>query len=121
MKTSALLALMAAGLMTSTVCAQGTYTTPSPSPPSASASKPAILRIEPKMAAAGAEVTIIGSNFKDVKQVMFSGSEAQFTVVSETEIRATVPEGSSSGPVQIVTAAGMSRSTDPFQVGTSQH
>ena len=119
MKSSALLTLVCAGLLTSAAYAQGNCTTPSQAPDSGS--KPTIMRVDPKGAPGGANVTITGSNFKDVKKVMFNGNEAKFTVVSDSKIQATVPEGAKTGPIQIETASGSFRSMDLFQVGPTLH
>ena len=57
----------------------------------------------------GTEVTITGSNFVDVEDVSFGFDSAEdFTVVSDTEIVATAPEGDRIGKVSITvtTAAG---------------
>jgi hypothetical protein len=123
MKSSTLLTLVCAGLMTSTAYAQGSYPTQSEKPPSANSAtmaKPSIMALEPKMAAAGTEVTIKGSDFKEAKQVMFNGKEAKFTVVNDSEIRATVPTGAKSGPIEILTPEGTVRSKTRFKVGTPQ-
>ena len=58
------------------------------------------------------EVTITGRNFKEVKEVLFSGRPAEFTEKSETEIRALTPRATnfstSAVPVTVVTASGTS-------------
>jgi hypothetical protein len=105
--------------MTSMAYAQGSYTTPSQSPPSASVATPSIMSLEPMMAAAGSEVTIVGTNFKDVKKVLFNGKEAKFNVMSDTVIRATVPSGAKTGPIEVITPAGTFRSSDSFKVGNA--
>ena len=45
----------------------------------------------------------------------------EFTVVSDSKIEATVPEGAKTGPIQIETTAGSFRSMDLFQVGPTLH
>ncbi|MDX2033601.1 MAG: cohesin domain-containing protein [Blastocatellia bacterium] len=63
---------------------------------------PTITGISPASAAAGASVTITGSNLMGVTAVTFANNvSANFTVVSNTQIRATVPAGAVSGPVTI--------------------
>ena len=105
--------------MTSMAYAQSSYTSPTPPPLSSSSmAKPSIRSLEPAKAAIGSSVTIMGSNFKNVKKVLFNGTQAKFTVVSDTEIRATVPTAAKSGPVEIVTDTGTFPSTVQFQVGT---
>jgi hypothetical protein len=52
-------------------------------------------------AAGGTEVTITGTGFTDATSVMFGDEEADFDVVSDTEITATSPAGDP-GAVQVV-------------------
>ncbi|GAA3750416.1 hypothetical protein GCM10022422_38930 [Flavobacterium ginsengisoli] len=52
---------------------------------------PAITSLSQVLASAGDVITITGQNFVKVKTVKFGSSEATFTVVSKTEIKATVP------------------------------
>jgi uncharacterized repeat protein (TIGR03803 family) len=56
--------------------------------------------------AVGASVKILGSELSGVEKVRFNGTNAEFKLNSASEITATVPEGATIGPVQVVTAAG---------------
>lgn len=55
----------------------------------------------------GTPVLILGNNLTGATSVSFSGVPAAFTVVSPTEITATVPSGAYTGRVQVVTPAGV--------------
>ncbi len=70
----------------------------------------------PTSGATGAAVTILGNNLAGSTSVKFSGTAATFTVVSSTEITATVPTGATTGTVQVVTPGGTLNSNVPFQV-----
>ena len=48
--------------------------------------------------------------------VTFNGRAAQFTIVSPSEITATVPAGATTGPVQVTTPSGTLTSNIAFQV-----
>lgn len=68
---------------------------------------PAITSFAPTMARSGDVVTIIGENFTGTLHVGFGGATtAQFTVVSPTQIRATVPVNASSGSISVVNGSG---------------
>jgi uncharacterized repeat protein (TIGR03803 family) len=56
--------------------------------------------------AVGAAVIILGNNLTGATGVTFNGATAAFSVVSDTEITATVPAGASTGSIQVVTAGG---------------
>jgi uncharacterized repeat protein (TIGR03803 family) len=63
-----------------------------------------------------ATVMILGNNLTGTTNVSFNGSPAAFTVVSGTEIRATVPLGATTGPVKVITPGGTLRSNAAFRV-----
>ena len=66
---------------------------------------------------AGAAVVITGANFTGATSVAFNGkAAASYTVNSDTQITATVANGSSSGPVTVVTPAGTATSSSAFTV-----
>lgn len=69
-------------------------------------SAPTISGLSPATGSVGATVTINGANFTSVQAVSFNGTAATFTVLSATQIRATVPQGASSGPLSVTTACG---------------
>ena len=65
---------------------------------------------------AGTSVMILGNNLTGTTSVTFNGMAAAFTVVSDTEIRATVPTGAITGKVVVVTSGGDLTSNVAFQV-----
>ena len=67
---------------------------------------PEVHSLSPAAGLPGAQVTIAGSNFVNVASVRFNGLEAAYTVLSDSEIRATVPPLALSGPVRVHTANG---------------
>ncbi|HNG34307.1 MAG TPA: putative Ig domain-containing protein, partial [Blastocatellia bacterium] len=63
---------------------------------------PTVSGISPASGSVGATVTINGANFTGVTGVKFANNvTAQFTVVSATQITATVPAGALNGPITI--------------------
>jgi hypothetical protein len=64
----------------------------------------------------GTSVTITGSAFQDVTVVKFNKSKAVFTIVSDTEITATVPGGATTGLVKVKTPTDIAKSSEPFTV-----
>jgi Glycine rich protein len=72
---------------------------------------PTLASVAPASASVGASVTLTGNYFTDAMEVRFNGTTAtSFTVVSATEITATVPRGATSGPVTVTTPGGTSGS-----------
>lgn len=65
---------------------------------------------------AGAHVVILGNNLTGTSTVNFNGTPAAFTVVSATEIVATVPTGATTGFVTVATSGGTLTSNQPFRV-----
>jgi uncharacterized repeat protein (TIGR03803 family) len=68
------------------------------------------------MGKVGAPVIILGYNLTGTSSVTFNGTTATFTVVSNTEIKTTVPAGATTGTVQVVTPSGTLSSNVPYQV-----
>jgi uncharacterized repeat protein (TIGR03803 family) len=64
----------------------------------------------------GQVVIILGSNLSGATSVTFNGVAATFTVVSNTEITATIPSGATTGPVKVVTPTGTLTSYPNFRV-----
>jgi uncharacterized protein (TIGR03437 family) len=63
---------------------------------------PTISGVNPPSGAIGSNVTIIGANFTGVTAVKFANNlAASFTVNSDSQITATVPNGAASGPITI--------------------
>ena len=70
----------------------------------------------PTAAEVGAKVIILGNNLAGSTSVSFNGTAATFAVASDTEIKATVPTGATSGAVDVNTPGGTLSSNVPFQV-----
>ncbi len=82
---------------------------------------PSILSFSPADGPFGAEVTINGSNFTGATQVKFNNVAAgNFTIVSESQIRAEVPAGATTGKISVTTPGGTATSTDDFTVTAPQ-
>jgi uncharacterized repeat protein (TIGR03803 family) len=64
----------------------------------------------------GDSVIILGSDLTGTSSVSFHGTAATFTVVSATEITATVPTGATTGTIQVVTPGGTLNSNVAFRV-----
>jgi uncharacterized repeat protein (TIGR03803 family) len=74
------------------------------------------LKTVPASAKVGAPVTILGTDLTGANSVRFNGKEAAFTVVSATEITATVPPDGKTGFVTVHTPSGTLKSNVKFQV-----
>jgi uncharacterized repeat protein (TIGR03803 family) len=70
----------------------------------------------PGAANVGRKITILGNNLTGTTSVSFNGTAATFTVVSDTEIKAAVPTGATSGTVEVVTPSGTLASNLKFHV-----
>ena len=76
---------------------------------------PTIDSFSPGSGITGSEVTITGSNFGDASSVKFGSIEASaFSVVSDTQVRATVPDGAVVGKVSLTTRGGTATSSGEF-------
>ncbi|HVI07807.1 MAG TPA: choice-of-anchor tandem repeat GloVer-containing protein [Candidatus Binatia bacterium] len=64
----------------------------------------------------GTQVIILGTNLTASTAVNFNGTSAPFTIVSATEITATVPAGATTGFVTVAVPSGTLTSNRPFQV-----
>jgi len=79
--------------------------------------KPSITSFTPASGVIGIEVTITGSKFTGTTAVGFNGTAATtFTEVSDTEIRAIVPSGATTGKISVTNATGTRMSTSDFAV-----
>jgi uncharacterized repeat protein (TIGR03803 family) len=74
------------------------------------------VEMRPSAAKAGFRVMILGNNLTGTTAVDFNGTPAAFTVVSETEIEATVPAGATTGFVTAATSSGTLTSNQKFHV-----
>jgi len=64
----------------------------------------------------GNTIIILGNGLTGSTAVTFNGTTATFTVVSDTEITATVPAGATTGTIQVVTAGTTLKSNAVFRV-----
>ena len=70
----------------------------------------------PSYGKVGTAVKILGTNLTGATSVTFNGTGAQFTVVSKSEIKTTVPTGATTGPVEVTTPKGTLKSNVVFRV-----
>lgn len=75
---------------------------------------PTISSFTPTSGITGSQVTISGSNFTGATSVRFGTRLAAFTIVSATQIKATVPNGAVTGKISVTTAAGTGTSASNF-------
>jgi uncharacterized protein (TIGR03437 family) len=61
-------------------------------------------------------VIILGNGLTGTSGVSFDGTAAAFTVISDTEITATVPVGASTGTVKVTTTDSVLDSNVAFRV-----
>ena len=76
----------------------------------------AFVQTVPVAAKVGKRVIILGNGLTGSTSVTFNGTAATFTVVSNTEITATVPTGATTGIVEVTTPTGTLNSNPAFQV-----
>jgi len=67
----------------------------------------------------GGEVLILGSNLTGATSVTFDGTAAEFTVVSESEIKTKVPTGATTGKVEVKTPDHALVSNTVFRITAS--
>jgi hypothetical protein len=91
----------------------GSATNPSSSP-TPTPVKATISRFTPRVGLPGTMVTIVGKNFLGATSVLFNGSSAKFTIVSNYIIRVTVPVGATTGPVWVNKSTGTASSAGVF-------
>jgi uncharacterized repeat protein (TIGR01451 family) len=77
---------------------------------------PEILTFEPALGPAGTVVSVLGTTFTNVTAVTFNNTAASFTVVSRSELQATVPAQATTGPIRVTTLDGTALSEIPFLV-----
>jgi uncharacterized repeat protein (TIGR03803 family) len=75
-----------------------------------------LVKVVPEGGKVGNSVLILGNGLSGTSSVTFNGKEADFTVESDTYIRATVPAGATTGKVAVVTSSGMLNSAPQFAV-----
>ena len=70
----------------------------------------------PNFGKVGLAIGILGNGLTGTASVTFNGTPAKFTVVSGTEIKATVPRGASTGFVKVTTPKKTLKSNVVFRV-----
>jgi uncharacterized protein (TIGR03437 family) len=70
----------------------------------------------PASAPVGATITITGTGLTGATAVKFRGTAATFTIVSSTQLTATVPAGAKTGVITVTTAGGTAKSSTNFTV-----
>jgi chitodextrinase len=81
-----------------------------------SVTTPTISSFTPASGRVGTSVDIVGVNFTGASSVTFDGTPARFTVDSDSEIHATVPDGATTGRISVTTPSGTSASRASFGV-----
>jgi uncharacterized repeat protein (TIGR03803 family) len=74
------------------------------------------VELVPTTGAPGVLITILGSNLTGASSVTFNGTPTTFVIRSTTELKAMVPTGATTGPVQVSTPGGTLSSNVYFQV-----
>ncbi len=75
-----------------------------------------LVETAPTAGKVGKRVLILGNHLTGSTSVTFNGVEADFTVESDTFIKATVPAGATTGMVSVVTPSGTLNSNPQFAV-----
>ncbi len=87
---------------------------------SAGSFSPTIASFSPQSGAAGDQVMITGTRLTGTSSVSFNGTPAsEFSVDSESQITATVPDDATTGPISVTTPGGTATSTGDFSVKTT--
>jgi hypothetical protein len=77
---------------------------------------PSITRLAPASGPVGTMVTVTGAGFAGASAVTIGGAAAPFSVVTSTQITATVPSGATGGQITVTTPGGSATSTASFTV-----
>src|SRR5204862_6518169 len=70
----------------------------------------------PRAGAVGSLVTLTGTNLPGASSVTFGGVAASPTVISATQVRATVPADAETGQIGVTTPGGTAQSASVFKV-----
>ncbi len=77
---------------------------------------PDVRKFSPEAGTRNTDVFINGFGFVDVTKVNFNGVSALFHVISVNRIKASVPEGATTGRIEVVTNGGMAHSSTKFTI-----
>ncbi|HLP78709.1 MAG TPA: IPT/TIG domain-containing protein, partial [Candidatus Paceibacterota bacterium] len=80
---------------------------------------PIIYSFSPTHGLPGTNITIYGTNFIQVTNVSFNGTNAAFTANTNGTITAIVPTNAYTGPISVTAVGGVGTSVDPFTVDYS--
>ncbi len=78
---------------------------------------PRIASFSPRQAPVGTTITITGGNFLFTSSVLFNGLPATFNILSDVGLAATVPTGTTNGPITVTNPGGSDVSDSTFRVG----
>jgi hypothetical protein len=76
----------------------------------------AFVSLLPYSGTVGKTIEFLGQGFKGTKSVSFNGTAANFKVVSDAYLTATVPKGATTGFVTVTTAKASLKSGKKFRV-----
>ncbi len=77
---------------------------------------PVLTSFTPSTGPVGTVVTINGNGLQQTTKVTFNGKSASFTVVSDSQVTATVPTGATTGKIAVTTKGGTANSATNFTV-----
>lgn len=81
---------------------------------------PTIIGFSPHSGTIGTTVTIDGANLGDANAVTFNSTPASFTIISDAQLQANVPEGAMTGKIAVITDAAIATSEHDFVVLASK-
>ena len=94
----------------------GQYTVSASVPGSVPVAAPSVSSISPASGPVGSVISITGGNLIGATSVKFNGVASAFTVVSSTQVNATVPASATTGAVSVTTPGGTATSSASFTV-----
>ncbi|TML42416.1 MAG: hypothetical protein E6G27_04665 [Actinobacteria bacterium] len=77
---------------------------------------PSVGGFTPTSGAVGTSVTIAGTGFNSATNVSFNGTQAVFSVLSDTSVRTAVPAGATTGLITVTNPGGIGSRPIPFTV-----
>lgn len=77
---------------------------------------PPFVSLAPPASKVGRQIEFLGQGFTGTSAVSFNGAVANFNVVSDTFLTATVPDGATTGFVTVTTPGGILKSNREFRV-----
>jgi hypothetical protein len=75
---------------------------------------PGLTSFSPPSSPVATSVTLTGMNLDSTTNVTFNGTSASYTIISPTQITATVPAGATVGPIAVNTLGGTATSSSSF-------